>query len=436
MKKILSLLLLVIVCISCKTLHFSGSNIVTSDIDNFWTAYDQVISTSDTLKQLELLEDLYLDKASPGLKKMIRARNYTGKEYLYTINSFPKFWSSVRQNTFKAKTLSKDLEMGLAKLKSLYPSLKPAKIYFTVGALRSNGTTMDNSVLIGSELAFATAKTVSDELPDYLSHLPNFFNSEPSKNIVFLNIHEYIHTQQKTTIGYNLLAQTVLEGVAEFIAEKALEKASPNPQIQFGRENDARIKAKFEREMFSPSVYNWIWNSPENEFGMRDLAYYVGYKICESYYLTSSNKQNAISEMIELDYNDEEELIAFVEKSNYFDKPLDNYKKLFEENRPIVKSIDPITNKEVDVNTNIITIHFSQEMETQARNFKVGPLGEKHLIRFKEFLGFAEDGKSIRFEIEPLEPNKKYQIVVGEGFKNVEGLALDPYLIEFKTTEK
>ena len=74
-----------------------------------------------------------------------------------------------------------------------------------------------------------------------------------------------------------------MESVAEFVAEKALKTKSPNPQIEFGRNNDSKIKAKFELEMFSPNLYNWIWNSSDNEFGMRDLTYYVGYKICEDY---------------------------------------------------------------------------------------------------------------------------------------------------------
>jgi hypothetical protein len=40
-------------------------------------------------------------------------------------------------------------------LKVVYPELRHAKIYFTVGAMRSNGTTLDSMVLIGSEFAMA-----------------------------------------------------------------------------------------------------------------------------------------------------------------------------------------------------------------------------------------------------------------------------------------
>lgn len=439
MKNIYLIVLLIFILLGCnqKTDNLNN-NIITSDIDNFWNAYDNVNTTKDSIQQIKLLKTLFLDKASEGQKKMIQARNYSEKEYLNTINNFPKFWTSIRENTLKAKTIDKELSIGIDKLKSIYPQVKPAKIYFTIGALRSSGTTMDSLVLIGTELAFANKQTPTEEFPEYLSHLRSYFDSEPNKNIVFLNIHEYIHTQQKTTIGNNLLAQTVLEGVAEFLAEKALNTKSPNPQIQFGKENDAKIKSKFELEMFSPNVYNWIWNSANNEFGMRDLAYYVGYKICEEYYNTSENKQKAIEQMIQLDYNNENELIEFVEKSNYFSKPLKTYKEVFENKRPSVISLEEIKNGSLNVKTNIetLTINFSQQMDTRFRNFQLGSLGEENVIRIKEFIGFSKDGKSVSFGIEKLEPSKKYQIIVGSGFRNTQGIPLIPYLIEFNTTEK
>lgn len=438
MKTIYLLVLLIFTFLGCsqKTDNLNPS-IVTSDIDNFWNAYDKIKTTKDSIQKIELLKTLFLEKASEGQKKMIQARNYSEKEYLYTITNFPEFWTSIRKSTFKAKTINKEFEVGIEKLKSIYPQLKPAKIYFTVGALRSSGTTMESLVLIGSELAFTNKQTPTEEFPEYLSHLKNYFDTEPSKNLVFLNIHEYVHTQQKTTIGNNLLAQTVLEGVAEFLAEKALNTKSPNPQIQFGKKNDTKIKSKFELEMFSPNVYNWIWNSADNEFGMRDLAYYVGYKICEEYYNVSNDKQKAIEQMIELDYNNENKLIQFVEKSRYFSKPLKTYKEAFDNKRPSVISLGEIQNRSLNVNTNIqtLTINFSQQMDTRFRNFQLGSLGEENAIRIKEFVGFSKDGKSVSFGIEKLELSKKYQIIVGSGFRNTQGIPLIPYLIEFNTTE-
>lgn len=436
MKTIFLIILTAFTFLGCKqNTTICNSNVITSDIDNFWQAYDDVIATKDTTKQRKYFQTLFLDKASLGQQKMIQARNYSVKEYINAINNFPNFWTTIRQNTFKAKTINTKFEDGIKKLKSIYPKLKPAKIYFTIGALRSNGTTMDSLVLIGSELAFANKNTPSEEFPENLSHLKSFFESEPSKNLVFLNIHEYVHTQQKNTIGNTLLAQTVIEGAAEFVAEKALNISSPNPQIAFGKQNDSKIKSKFELEMFSPNVYNWIWNSSNNEFGMRDLGYYVGYKICEEYYNKVEDKAKAIAQMIELNYNNENDLIQFVETSKYFSQPLKNYKHAFESKRPKVVNIKEFSNNSLDVATDIktLTINFSQQMDTRFRNFEIGKLGKENVLRLKEFIGFSNNNQSLSFKIEPLKPNKTYQLIVGSGFRNIKGVPLKPYLIEFKT---
>jgi hypothetical protein len=298
MQMIEKTLIVVFVSIAISSCHENprdlASNIITSDIANFWTAYDKITTTQDSILQHKLIDSLFFQKGTDGLKAIRRARNYTSQDYINAINSYPKFWNSVRENILKVEQLSPKLEKGIRNFNEIYPDSKPAKIYFTIGALRTNGTTLDSLVLIGSELALADKNTPTNEFPENLSHLRSYFDSEPNKNIVFLNIHEYVHTQQKTTIGNSLLAQTVIEGVAEFLAEKALDINSPNPQIEFGRENDTAIKEAYTLEMFSPYLYNWIWNSADNEFEMRDLAYYVGYAICDSYYNNASDKKKAI----------------------------------------------------------------------------------------------------------------------------------------------
>jgi hypothetical protein len=51
--------------------------VFTSDIDNFWTAYDSIQSTKDSLKQIDFIQKLYIDKGTKGLKAFMAVRNYT-----------------------------------------------------------------------------------------------------------------------------------------------------------------------------------------------------------------------------------------------------------------------------------------------------------------------------------------------------------------------
>ena len=115
----------------------SDESIVTSDIDNFWAAFDQIRATSDEQKQLDLLNRLFIEKGSEGLKKIMIARRYTPQEYLEAINKYPRFWHSIRDNTLRSKQLANELKLGIEQLRSLYPNLKPAKIYFTIGVFRT-----------------------------------------------------------------------------------------------------------------------------------------------------------------------------------------------------------------------------------------------------------------------------------------------------------
>lgn len=408
--------------------------IVTSDIDHFWSAYDRITATDDSTVQYKVINE-FIEKGSAGLHGMMQARNYAAESYVDAINSYPKFWNSIRANTFRAKELALKIEMEIQKLKLLYPELKPATIYFTIGALRSNGTTIDGMVLIGSELAMADQTTDASEFPEDFSFLKNYFATEPIKNIVFLNVHEYIHTQQITTIGNNLLQQCVIEGVAEFLAVKATGQESPNSCIQYGILNDEAVKQAFISEMFSPYIYNWLWNDSNNQFQTRDLGYYIGYKICQQYYEQQTDKQSAIKTLIELDYTNAAALQKFVNQSGYFNEPIQKYESEFEKSRPVVTGIKEFKNgsKKVDPAIKEVTLFFSTEMDSMNRSFELGPLGEDYLMRIENVIGFSKDGKAFTFQVE-LQPNRKYQLVVGSGFLNAQGIPMKPYLIEFETT--
>lgn len=420
----------------CFSLPCFGQEIIVSDVDNFWKAYDQIVLEKDSARQIDLIKTLYIQKGTPGLDGIMRARRYSAEEFVYAINHYPKFWASVRKNTLKSNQFSQQIRKGVKKLRKIYPGLKPVNIYFEIGILRTGGTTIDKMLLIGSEVALTDTSVITSEFDARYPHLRGYFNTNPIEDVVFLNVHEYVHTQQKETIGNTLLAQTVMEGVAEFLAEIALNVQSPNPQISFGYQNEAKIKREYEQEMFSPNLYNWIMNNTNNPFGMRDLGYFVGYAICREYYSKASDKKLAIKEMIELDYNHESDLIKFVEKSRYFDRPLLQYKNEFDKKRPTVTGIKEFDNgsQQVSARNRTFTILFSEEMNPDRRNFELGPLGESNLLRITKVIGFSDDKRSFTFEANT-EPAKRYQIVVNFGFVSKENYPLIPYLIDFKTAE-
>src|SRR5215218_4128494 len=98
-------------------------NIITTDIDNFWIAYDKIVTTKDNAEQLEYLNKLFIEKASTGQQEMFKARRYKPEEYIDAINKRPEYWTRIRSNTLKAKNFAADFETGIEKLRKIYPEL-------------------------------------------------------------------------------------------------------------------------------------------------------------------------------------------------------------------------------------------------------------------------------------------------------------------------
>ena len=189
-----------VVCLLFTKLCGQSANkkVYTSDIDNFWIAYDSIQTTKDSAKQIEYIKSLYINKGSAGLKAFIMARGNSAEKWVRLINQSPKFWASIRPNTLAVEKKSELIESSIGKLKDLYPELRNAKIYFTIGGLNSGGTTVGDMILIGAEIATGTASTDVSDLPEGTSRwLGSVFKEQSLNNIIPLNIHEYIHTLQK-----------------------------------------------------------------------------------------------------------------------------------------------------------------------------------------------------------------------------------------------
>jgi hypothetical protein len=298
-----------------------NKKIITSDIDNFWIAYDSIKSTQDTLQQKHFIQTLYIDKGTEGLKAFMQTRGYSADLWVKLINQSPKFWDSVRPNTLTAKAKAKEIDKSIKKLKKLYPELKDAQMYFTIGGLRSGGTVQDNKILIGSEIATGTATTDVSDLPAAASKwLAGVFKDQSLDNIVSLNIHEYIHTQQSGEPA-GLLARAVKEGSCDFITELVMGKPLQNNYLQYGRAHEQELKEKFKEEMFTNATRNWLYNGGSSTT-VADLGYFMGYTICKSYYQHATNKKQAIKEIIQLNYSDEVAVENFLRKSRYYSEPI------------------------------------------------------------------------------------------------------------------
>ncbi len=407
---------------------------VTTDIDNFWTAYDKILSTPDSMEQMRYLRELYLNKGTEGLKSLMQVRRYSEDEFLLGINTYPEFWKSIRPNTLKVESLIPEIEADIQKLKEAYPGLKPSTIYFSVGAFRAGGAVHGNRVLIGSELSLADTNTFVDELPEWRQ--PFYRTQNPIKELALLCTHEYVHTQQNEFVE-NLLSMCLYEGVAEFISCLVTGKESAAPAISFGKANEKIVVEKFVQDLFLMSNdYNWLWGENRNELKVRDLGYYIGYEICERYYNLSRHKKKAIKELIELDFTNEKEVERMVDMTGLLPKRLAVLNAEYEQQRPRVIAMSPFENGSQDVKPGLrtITLTFSEPLMKHNTGVDYGPLGQDHFPTINPDRYFNEEGTTWTIEA-TLEANQHYQILITNNFRKEDGVSLKPYLIDFKTTE-
>jgi hypothetical protein len=72
---------------------------VTSDIGNFWRAYDLAAKESDKEKRVAVFQAEYLDKGSPGLKDFLRLRIKSAENLVGAIDRMPKYYASIWPQT-------------------------------------------------------------------------------------------------------------------------------------------------------------------------------------------------------------------------------------------------------------------------------------------------------------------------------------------------
>ncbi len=424
-------LLIAFIFTSCQDRQVAN-NVISTDISNFWQAYDLIVEEEDSLRKLEILDSLYFQPASIGLDTLMVLRSYSAEEYVQLIESYPKYWSSLRNNTLKSEEMAQELNQGISKLEKLYSPLRNAKIYFTIGCMRTNGTTKDSLIMIGSELAMADRNTDISEFEGRTKDwLEGFFGRDPIDNLVFLNVHEYVHTQQRP-IANNLLYQVLYEGIAEYLTVLALDTPSVTPAIAFGKSNPA-VKAKFEEEMFFEKGYEWLWSNAPNEFETRDLGYFIGYEIAEKYYLNASDKKAAIRRMIELDYTNSDDIDAFIDSIGYFSRPIQTIRDLSLAKRPVVDSISGLDTR-LNAGSRQLKVHFSEKLNAYNTGLNYSDLGPDAFPEIERHF-WSEDSASWTMILN-LEEKKHYKFWVTSNFRNPKGVPIQPYLVEFKTNEK
>jgi hypothetical protein len=276
--------------------------VLTADIDHFWEAFDNLKNCKTYADSVKSFQQLYLDRATDGLIDFIRVRDFQAEKYVKLVSKYPKFYQSLRKNTFEVKRSEQAIEEVFTKFKAIYPNFKPFKVCFAMGIMNTGGTISNNFVLIGTEITTSTKQMDLSEFENNEYRKLFEGNEDLSSKIKSLIAHECVHTQQAKGIDPNaikceLLYRVLREGSADFIAELVTGNKKTN---EYGDKNEKQIWIDFKNELCNENSGNWLYNSSSVKDKPADLGYFVGYKIAKEYYNNAQDKKQAVNDIIEM----------------------------------------------------------------------------------------------------------------------------------------
>jgi len=271
---------------------------VTSDIGNFWRAYDLAAKETDKAKRIAIFQTEYLDKGSPGLKDFLRLRIKSAESLVNTIDQMPKYYESIRPQTLQVQRMEKRMRAAFKKFKSIYPEAVFPDVYFLIGVTNSGGTTGPSGLLIGTELYAKTAKSPMDELSPWLRVVLSTVDNVPA-----IVAHESCHYNQRYNTApdqRHLLGKALQEGACDMIGE-LISGGNINEHLKvYGRTHDAEIWRDFEADMYTQKIPNWFYNAATAKDRLGDLGYYVGYLITRAYYRNAKDKRKAVYDILNI----------------------------------------------------------------------------------------------------------------------------------------
>jgi len=279
------------------------AQLVSTDVKNFLEAYERSSGGGDREK---ILQELYFDRATPGLKEFVQRFGLNAAKLNAAIEKDPKNFEGLAGFLERLPEFESLYRSKLSAMKQVHPKAMFAPTYLLVGENQGIGQASRVGQLV-------TVERRSDDL----------------EVLATLTVHEVTHFQQAMALGPqkygalysqkdNLLGMVLREGGAEFVTYKLVNGSD----LAFGRLNHLKLNEtelwdRFRRDLKKQDASLWLDISFEdnNKGYPYLLGYAVGYRIVESYYNRAEDKTQALRDILAID--DPE---AFLEKSGYTPK--------------------------------------------------------------------------------------------------------------------
>lgn len=260
--------------------------IQTDDVTRFFAIYDAE-SGRPTAEQLQ--RD-YLGRGSAGLRHLIAVRNLTGERIAQALASDPALYTNARSCLPVLPRVRGRLIRTFEALLKVYPEAQKPPVTILVSRGRPLAIAgPGDGVQIALEGMCSAAAA-------------RFLDADVDDRFVHTIAHEYIHAQQAPALAgtedLTVLERSLLEGVAEFMAERVSGGISNVAVGRSAKGREMEIETRFAADLDKRDLSAWVDNTTADDVGQ--LGYWVGYRIATAFYQRAPDPRAAVREMIQM----------------------------------------------------------------------------------------------------------------------------------------
>ncbi len=249
-----------------------------------------------------VLQTQYFDKGSPGLVEFLNRHEMSASQLVTAMEKFPERYAQISSWLRTVESLRADYCIQLTNYQKVIPDAMFPPTYLLVGDFKGIAQASRTGQLV----------TITRAL---------------DRPEVLLNVmlHELSHFQQARKMGFqtyvglyaqkdNMLALILREGGAEFVTYLVSGRVSQIEGLDYLEAHEEELKQRFRKDLAEQSTEFWLWETLDQDEIPALLGYVMGFKICQAYYQSASDKAAALDAILKL-----EDPAAFLAQSGYLE---------------------------------------------------------------------------------------------------------------------
>lgn len=270
------------------TLAETPSPLVLEDAERFAA----LLATSSLPSPAEL-QSMYLDRGTEGVSIFTPNRIESAENLARAIAEDPgAYRKAVELCLPAARTLRGEVGREIARVGEIVGESGAAPAFVVFGAGNSGGTADERGLVLGLEVICRQADSAAGAgqvLKDFVAHEMT---------------HVYQARAGTVQSDVDLLRQSLVEGFADFVMERALgdRAVASADRATYGHAHEADLWRGFKRDVAAGRTdTEWLYRPVKSRPGQpADMGYWIGKRICEAYYDRAGDKRAAVRMLLEL----------------------------------------------------------------------------------------------------------------------------------------